>query len=89
MSENTQDTMNDKAIEALEDAKNVQMNEQIEKQNEEINKQYEELETHTSKQYDASNIRVLEVRSCKGKTGNVYRFNISKRFASLYLRNRR
>ena len=60
MSENTQDTMNDKAIEALEDAKNVQMNEQIEKQNEEINKQYEELETHTSKQYDASNIRVLE-----------------------------
>lgn len=58
MSENTQDTMNDKAIEALEDAKNVQMNEQIEKQNEEINKQYEELETHTSKQYDASNIRV-------------------------------
>ena len=60
MSENTQDMMNDKGLEALQEAENAKMNEQMERENEETNKQYEELETHTSKQYDASNIRVLE-----------------------------
>ena len=50
---NTQDMTNDKGLEALKEAENAQINEQIDAQ-------YEQIETHTTKQYDASNIRVLE-----------------------------
>ena len=49
MSENTQDMINDKGLEALKEVENKQIEEQV-----------EAIETHTSKQYDASNIRVLE-----------------------------
>lgn len=53
MSENSQDMINDKGLEALQEVEKTQVEEQI-------NEAVEEIETHTSAQYDASNIRVLE-----------------------------
>ncbi len=57
MSENTQDMINDKGLEALNTAVENKVNEEIQDPD---NGHYEEIETHTSEQYDASNIRVLE-----------------------------
>ena len=53
MADNAQDIINDKGMEAIKEVEKAQVQEQVEQQ-------YEEIETHTSKQYDASNIRVLE-----------------------------
>ena len=53
MSENTQDVINDKGMEALNAVEEQQINSQIEQQ-------YEAIETHTSADYSADNIRVLE-----------------------------
>src|SRR5574344_3108689 len=57
MSDNTQDMVNDKDLEALNKAQDAQIDEQIAQQQDPV---YEEIETHTSDTYDASNIRVLE-----------------------------
>lgn len=57
MSENTQDVVNDKGLEALNTAVENIVNEEIIDPD---NGNYEQIETHTSNQYDASNIRVLE-----------------------------
>ena len=65
MSENTQDIINDKGAEALSTAVENSVNEELRKQmNEEFvdpsGGVHEELETHTSAEYTAENIRVLE-----------------------------
>ena len=65
MSENTQDIINDKGAEALSTAVENSVNEELRKQmNEEFVDPsggiHEELETHTSAEYNAENIRVLE-----------------------------
>src|SRR5574344_315190 len=57
MSDNTQDMVNDKDLEALNKAQDAQIDEQLAQQQDPV---YEEIETHTSDTYDASNIRVLE-----------------------------
>ena len=49
MSENSQEVINDKGLEALNEVENKQQEQQ-----------YEEIETHTSADYSADNIRVLE-----------------------------
>jgi DNA gyrase subunit B len=49
MSDNTQDIINDKGLEAIEEVENKQ-----------IEEQFEAIETHTSAEYSADNIRVLE-----------------------------
>ena len=53
MSENTQDVINDKGMEALQAVEEQQISSQVEEQ-------YEAIETHTSADYSADNIRVLE-----------------------------
>ena len=65
MSENTQDIINDKGAEALSTTVENSVNEEFRKQmNEEFVDPsggiHEELETHTSAEYTAENIRVLE-----------------------------
>ena len=65
MSENTQDIINDKGAEALSTAVENSVNEEFKKQmNEEFvdpsGGVHEEIETHTSEEYNADNIRVLE-----------------------------
>ena len=65
MSENTQDIINEKGAEALSTAVENSVNEELRKQmNEEFvdpsGGVHEELETHTSAEYNADNIRVLE-----------------------------
>ena len=65
MSENTQDLINDKGAEALSTAVENSVNEELRKQmNEEFVDPsggiHEEIETHTSEEYNAENIRVLE-----------------------------
>ena len=65
MSENTQDIINDKGAEALSTAVENSVNEELRKQmNEEFvdpsGGVHEEIETHTSEEYNADNIRVLE-----------------------------
>ena len=50
MSENTQDMINDKGLEALKEVEAKQIEEQVN----------EAIETHTSGEYSADNIRVLE-----------------------------
>lgn len=65
MSENTQDVINDKGAEALSTAVENSVNEELRKQmNEEFvdpsGGVHEEIETHTSEEYNADNIRVLE-----------------------------
>ena len=57
MSENIQDVINDKGLEALNTAVENKVNEEI---NDPDNGQYETIETHTSAEYNADNIRVLE-----------------------------
>jgi DNA gyrase subunit B len=49
MSDNAQDIINDKGLEAIEEVENKQ-----------IEEQFEAIETHTSAEYSADNIRVLE-----------------------------
>ena len=49
MSENSQEVINDKGLEALNEVENKQQEQQ-----------YEEIETHTTTDYSADNIRVLE-----------------------------
>ena len=57
MSENTQDMINDKGLDALNTAVENKIAEEI---NDPANGQYEAIETHTSAEYSADNIRVLE-----------------------------
>ncbi len=57
MSENTQDMINDKGLDALNTAVENKVAEEI---NDPANGQYEAIETHTSAEYSADNIRVLE-----------------------------
>lgn len=57
MSENTQDMINDKGLDALNTAVENKIVEEI---NDPANGQYEAIETHTSAEYSADNIRVLE-----------------------------
>lgn len=65
MSDNTQDIINEKGAEALSTAVENNINEELRKQmNEEFvdpsGGVHEEIETHTSEEYNANNIRVLE-----------------------------
>ncbi len=53
MSENTQEVINDKGMDALKEVENKQVESQLDEK-------YEEIETHTSADYSADNIRVLE-----------------------------
>jgi len=53
MSENAQDIINDKGLEALQEVENNQINAQVDEA-------VEAIETHTSADYSADNIRVLE-----------------------------
>jgi len=53
MSENMQEVINDKGMDALKEVEEKQLASQVEEQ-------YEAIETHTSAEYSADNIRVLE-----------------------------
>lgn len=57
MSDNTQDLINDKGLETLNEIENKQTEDQ-----------FEQIETHASENYDASNIRVLEGLEAVGRT---------------------